>query len=69
MRRFLGYDEKSNYLIGEIVMLKEFFIVIREINMNLRIGQLQRLAPRDISVRRMKSKNDFTRRPSNACRG
>lgn len=26
MRRFLGYDEKSNYSIGEIVMLKEFFI-------------------------------------------
>ena len=69
MRRFLGYDEKSNYSIGEIVMLKEFFIVIREINLNLRIGQLQRLAPRDISVRPLKSKNDFTDRPSNACRG
>lgn len=69
MRRFLGYDEKSNYSIGEIVMLKEFFIEIREINLNVRIGQLQRLDPRDISVRRMKSKNDFTRRSSNSCRG
>lgn len=45
MRRFLGYDEKSNCSIGEIVMLKGFFIVIRENDLNLRIVQLQRLAP------------------------
>ena len=69
MRRFLGYDEKSNYSIGEIVMLKGFFIEIREINLNLRIGQLQCLAPRDVSVRRVESKNDFTGRPKSVGRG
>jgi hypothetical protein len=45
------------------------FLVIRENNLNLRIGQLQRLAPRDVSVRRVELKNDFTGLPKSVGRG